>query len=455
MREHRKSLKLRTRIALIAGAVILLTALLNDWALLGIVRNAFFEQARLAAASESAAVFREYEDFLSHLPETSAVPQTEYFFKSRADDYTLVTCSGETWYNRTVLDAAQLAGRVRRGEDSFRLTAGGRSLLVFPKDMGGGIVAYRVADITEVSLRVYRLGAALIGISLGVAALAIFALTWMLRRSLKPLQALSEGAQAIAEGAYDRRVAETRGDEIGALGRDFNRMARAVEEHIGEVEASEEKKTRFMAALTHEMKTPLTAISGYAQTLRTVRLSEEDRAEALETIAEESRRLDRLAKKMSHLLELERDTELPFETVAIETLLEAAQRICGAAAEAHGVRLLVGEGQGTLWGDPDLLTEVLVNLTENAVRASPPGGAVRLYAEDGSLVVEDEGCGIPPEELAKITEPFYTVDRSRSRQNGGMGLGLAITTQILRRHGMEMEIDSAPGRGTKVRVFTI
>lgn len=230
-------------------------------------------------------------------------------------------------------------------------------------------------------------------------------------------------------------------------------MAEAVERHVREVEDSEEKKTLFMGALTHELKTPLTAISGYAQTLQSVELPPGDRELALTYIVSESRRLDRLSKKMLRLLELDRETELVMEPVPVRELFESAVRSCGPAATDKDVAIEIGEVQGELQADKDLMTEVIINLVDNAVKASATGSAVRLYTDGSTIVVEDEGTGIPAEEIDRLTEPFYMVDKSRSRKSGGAGLGLALTTTILRRHGMTLHIDSEVGKGTRVCVF--
>ena len=318
----------------------------------------------------------------------------------------------------------------------------------------GNLYLMHIVDVTSTYLRLYKLGVQIAGVSLAGVLLAGGLLFWALSRALRPLQALSTGARNIAAGAYQQRVPEGRTDEIGELGRDFNRMAQAVEEHIRQVEASEEKKTLFMGSLTHELKTPLTAISGYAQTLRSAKLGEQDREMALAYIWQESKRLDRLAKKMLRLLELERETALDVERLPIRQLLEEACRVCLPAAGEKGVRIVQEDCPGEVEGDRDLLVDVFVNLVDNAVKASKPGGVVRLYAAGGSIVVEDQGQGIPPEELARLTEPFYMVDKSRSRKSGGAGLGLALVAVILRRHGMALRMESEEGKGTKATVVT-
>lgn len=451
-------MKLRTKIPLIAGVVILLAVLVSDGLIFRICRRTMLNQAVTEAAAESEVVFRGFSDFMESTGSRPDRDQVSYYFRAAKDDYTIVAADGETLYNQTMLSSAELDKLpTLRGENSrsyARAFLYGRRLLVFREERSGyGL--YHISDVTEVYLQIYRLAVEIAVISLTILGVAILVLFWVLRWSLKPLQTLSSGANAIAEGAYSQRISEDRKDEIGELGRDFNCMAEAVERHVREVEDSEEKKTLFMGALTHELKTPLTAISGYAQTLQSVELSPEDRELALGYIVSESKRLDRLSKKMLRLLELDRETELVMEPVAIRELFEGAKQSCSAAASDKGVSIEIGEAQGELQADRDLMTEVIINLVDNAIKASAPGGTVRLYTDGSTMIVEDEGTGIPAQEIDRLTEPFYMVDKSRSRKSGGAGLGLALTAAILRRHGMTLHIDSAVGRGTKISLFSV
>ncbi len=112
----------------------------------------------------------------------------------------------------------------------------------------------------------------------------------------------------------------------------------------------------------------------------------------------------------------------------------------------------IGECPGSWPCDRDLLTQAIVNLVDNSVKACSQGGTVRIYVKDGALTVEDDGCGIPEEDIAHLTEAFYMVDKSRSRQSGGAGMGLALTSAILRRHGLKLRIESRMGRGTRAMI---
>lgn len=444
-------MKLRTRLALIAGAVTLLATLLCGGMALQISSRNMLDLARTEGERENQEIVWGFTNYLDSFSRDLSPQLAAYYFKSRDDDYTILLQDGLVCYNPTTLNPAVLSNSAADFQEIFYQ---GRRLMVFVTGAGYIYTLYHITDITDTYLNIYSLAARIGLIVLGTVALAFLALFWMLRRSLRPLQALSEGARSIAAGAYDRRAPEGRRDEIGQLGRDFNKMAEAVERHIREVQDSEDKKTLFMGSLTHELKTPLTAISGYAQTLRYAKLSDEDRELALDYIYQESQRLDRLSKKMLRLLELDRETGLAMEPLEVRALFEAARRTCLPAAKEKAVAIHIGPCEGQVQGDRDLLTEALINLVDNAVKACWEGGQVELYTEDGALVVEDNGRGIPQEDLGRLTEPFYMVDKSRSRKSGGAGLGLALAAAILRRHGMKLHMESQVGAGTKAAVFS-
>lgn len=216
------------------------------------------------------------------------------------------------------------------------------------------------------------------------------------------------------------------------------------------MEETERKKTLFMGNLTHELKTPMTAISGYAKTLLTVRLSEEDREEALSYIYEESCRLERLSRKMMNLLLLEEQGEIHLEKVPARVLFQHARDACSNSLEEDGIILECHEDGEVFMVDADLFTEVLINLIDNGRKASGRGDRVILSASQGVIEVRDFGKGIPEGEREKILEPFYMIDKSRSRKSGGAGLGLAITALILERHHCRIEVESKVGQGTRM-----
>ena len=400
------------------------------------------KEAINSAYAESKEIKNNFDTFISRIQGAVGKTEVEYFFKTNRDNYTVCVCRGEEFYNSTVLTLSDIASGSYCDDLDLMYceqTVAGRHILIFKMSASAETELYHIVDVTLVYDKMHMLALVMLGISAAVIVLSVALLYMIVGRTLVPLSELSKGAKRIAEGAYDKRVIVKTQDEIGALAVDFNTMATAVEVHTRELEESERRKSLIMGSLTHELKTPLTAISGYAQTLRAVALPDEDREEALTYIYEEAGRLDRLAKKMMRIMELDRDTELV--------------RTCTVAAAQKDVTLNIGNSEGIIYCDFDLMCDVMVNLIDNAIKASFKGGMIQISSDNGCIMVEDFGCGIPQDEIKRITEPFYMVDKSRSRKNGGAGLGLALTKLIPNRHDMKMDIESEVGKGTKISVY--
>jgi len=216
----------------------------------------------------------------------------------------------------------------------------------------------------------------------------------------------------------------------------------------------------FVANVSHELKTPLSAIRGFAETLHDGALDEPDVARRFtERILDQCRRLQELLDDLLTLSRLE-SVEAPFERrpVDLAACAERAAEALARAAEERGVRLTVEPAEGTVEvaGDPPSLERLLVNLVDNAVKYNREGGAVtvRLDRRGSEAVVEvaDTGIGIAEELQERVFERFYRVDKGRAREEGGTGLGLAIVKHVAQRHGGTVELESEPGRGSTFRV---
>ncbi len=219
------------------------------------------------------------------------------------------------------------------------------------------------------------------------------------------------------------------------------------------LQAVNETQRQLIGSMSHEMKTPLTAMRGYSETLLHVNLSEEQKEKALRYINSESARLSRLSEKMMELTKLyEPECRIFQEEVLLETLFHMAEEGVKHRLKEKKMTLL---REGSLENrtkilDADLMTSFLINLINNGIMASEEGGVIYLGADESALWVRDEGCGIPREEIFNIRKAFYRVDKSRSRKSGNMGLGLALCEQIAAAHGKTMQIESKLGEGTKV-----
>ena len=277
------------------------------------------------------------------------------------------------------------------------------------------------------------------------------------RRMTRPLALLNQVSGEIAAGAYDRRTAVPGNDEVAQLSRSFDHMAAAVEDKVAQLELSVQQRDDFMGAFTHELKTPMTSIIGYADMLRSVQCDPDEQKEAANAIFHEAKRLESLSRKLLQLLHLS-DEALTLGPVELERVLAAAEKLMTPVCRKAGVTLRMPALRTfTVRGDADLLIDLLCNLTQNAVKASHEGQIVEILCRprrDGAILlgVADAGIGIPAQAVSRVTEPFYMVDKSRARKSGGSGLGLALCSSIARAHGTELRIQSREGRGTCVTV---
>lgn len=288
---------------------------------------------------------------------------------------------------------------------------------------------------------------------LALAAVIIFIISHILTKSIV---ALSDTTRRFSEGNFQVRAADGGEDEIGMLSRDFNRMADNLVEKMDELTDAVRKQEDFTASFAHELKTPLTSIIGYSDMLRTMEMNREETMEASNYIYSQGKRLENLSLKLLDLIVVGKQ-ELRCRSVQVEELLEEVENTVTHGLEKQGARLYVQAEKGTIWGEHDLLVSLLVNLVDNARKALTGGGSVWITGRktDGKyeLTVKDNGRGMPQDEIHKITEAFYMVDKSRSRKEGGVGLGMTLCSRIVEVHHARWVIKSREGEGTEVRIL--
>lgn len=321
---------------------------------------------------------------------------------------------------------------------------------LYGSDLQGDLHLVSAFDLTEL----YRDRAASLRRFLGLEAVVLVAgaavLALLAGQLTRPLRVLSSASARIAAGDYAGRTSLRTGDELEQVSRSFDKMADAVQEKIADLEADVQKREDFMGAFTHELKTPMTSIIGYADVLRSLQTDPDEQREAANAIYHEGQRLEALSQKLLALLALGNEA-LDLTTLDLAMLWPRLRAACPNA------NLHTPEGSWPVRGDADLLLDLLCNLVQNAVKAGAPDAPVTVRCQEGAdtvmLEVADRGCGIPAEELARVTEPFYMVDKSRARKQGGSGLGLALCKRIAAAHGSDLQIQSTPGQGTTVRVI--
>ena len=304
-------------------------------------------------------------------------------------------------------------------------------------------------DIWDTLLPLYVAGG--IFLSLGVSLL----LAMVVRLLLKPLDALEHAAVQVGKENWAFRVHIKGNDEMARLGRQFNSMAEAVGEHVGKLKKQSEQKEELLYNMAHEMNTPITSIQGFADYMRMTELSEEEQRECLGFIVSESKRLKGISSTILSMAVLKQDRELQMCTFSIKEL-------CTRLAELY-VKQLVGTSKtlemmcqiDTIYGNEVLMESLLRNLINNALHAvqNKEDGTIRVRIvtkEDRAVfIVSDNGCGIKEEDKLQIFEPFYRVDKARSRADGGYGLGLTFCKKIVEAHDGEISVESEVNAGTK------
>jgi len=290
----------------------------------------------------------------------------------------------------------------------------------------------------------------LILIILGAALSFLFSF-WL----TSPLRRLSRVTRTIASGDLSCRAALRGSDELGVLAADFNKMTDKLEHNINEMKDTMRRQEEFMGGFAHELKTPLTSIIGYADLLRGHTLSDKDKQDAANYIFMEGRRLEVLSLKLLDLIVLKK-RDFNFLPMSISHIVQDAVRLVRPVLQKRNT-ILTHDCDDTICKiEPDLFMSLLLNLIDNARKAIDDGGKISISTktvdEVCQLMITDNGRGIPEEELHKIKDAFYRVDKSRSRSQGGVGLGLRLCDEIAALHGGEIFFESELEKGTTVTI---
>lgn len=278
----------------------------------------------------------------------------------------------------------------------------------------------------------------------------------LLNRLFGPLQQIAETSREMTSGDFNGRLPEKGRDEVAAMAHSFNRMAETIEAQIAELEEAARQKQRLVDNFAHELRTPLTAIYGYAEYLQKASVSEEDKVSSAGYIMSQCRRLSNLSQQLLELASL-REGGVGMEKAVVEEMFDSVGQTVLPKAESRGIAVSFEAKVKELKGNRDLLESLLINLIDNGIKACDSGGRVRVDAyywkRRPVLEVADNGRGIPEKEISQIKEPFYRVDKARSRKEGGAGLGLSICEQIAEVHGAQLQIRSAQGAGTAIKII--
>lgn len=452
-------MKLKKKITALCAAILLLVAASLCAAMLWQVREqsygALLQRSldsldELAVSLETAVYQTSYEMgsalswrvFLTHC------------FRSCGTAGSALYINGECLFAATPVDPeSYLTVSSGRAAASARVRAYGRNFLVLGKAVdfhGDTYCIYLVAEATYIHSQLRELAVRFALLALAVMLLGLAMVRYLVGRTLRPLSALSEAAGSVAAGNYGQRVPVSSADEVGMLAQDFNRMALAVESHVAALQERTERQKLFTAAVTHELKTPLTSLLLNVNTLQTVYLPEENQAALLESMDHKLRWLDTMVRKLLMLLSVKKNAA--FSATSVPELLARVQQLTEGICAKYGVSLKTDCRVDMLSMDADLMCSALANLVENSAKASAPGQVVSVSADEIGFTVTDHGRGIPAKDLPRVTEAFYTGDPSRSKKNGGFGLGLALVREIAVVHGGTLALESTPGNGTTAHI---
>jgi two-component system sensor histidine kinase BaeS len=338
-----------------------------------------------------------------------------------------------------------LAAVAAQGSAKGQITIGKQQLLYAQRDGAAGRVVLVRSARTPAQVPSFLLSLILAGVG-GALVAAVLAII-LARRLSRPLGALAQasGRLAGAERPVQVELPSDAPQEVTLLGHSFNRMSR-------EVSALRDAQRAFLLSISHELKTPLTAIKGHAEGLQDGAV---DPAAAGDVIAAESARLERL---ISDLLDLARLDQHAFtvshQPVELEHVAEQLVERFAASARELGVALGIerpGPARPVL-ADPDRALQVASNLVENALQATPRGGSVSIRVEGTALSVRDTGPGLAPEDLPRAFERFYLHEKQTPHEQSGSGLGLAIVKELTEAMGGTATVRSTPGEGSEFTV---
>lgn len=348
----------------------------------------------------------------------------------------------DTALQQTITENSRSWQVIREGERYYVQTG------IMVNTMDRNLYLETMEDVTEVfeeramGFELYRYVTL---VMLCASAVVMFLISTFLTR---PIRLLTRATRRMAVGDYGYRARQVSNDELGQLTQDFNSMANVLEGTIDELEDEIQAREDFIAAFAHELKTPLTAIIGYADLLRSRELDDEKHFLSSNYIYTEGKRLENMSFRLLDIIVTRREQIEP-QPVSVEVFFRHLEDMFAGNREQ---RLQTSFEVGTVYAEVNLIKSVLSNLVDNACKASQPGGVVEVsgrVVEGGyEFWVQDYGVGIPEEELQRVTEAFYMVDKSRSRSRNGAGLGLALCVEVLRLHESELWIESTVGEGT-------
>ena len=365
---------------------------------------------------------------------------------------TWIAADGSVLYDNDV-DAQQLSNHLDRREVQEALSNGSGECVRLSDTMKNNTFYYamlldngtvlRVSTDAKSLWSIFISSAPLIlAIVLFVVIICVIISHFLTKQLVRPVEIMAE---RIEDTEYETPYKELE---------PFEKTIRA--QHADILSAAKARQD-FTANVSHELKTPLTAISGYAELLESGMVGQEQQTHFYQEIRKNANRLLALITDIIHLSEMDRYEKVPdFERIDLCDTVKECMEGLELSARQRNISLYFDGKPCTIYGNVDMIKELTENLVQNAIRYNTPGGKVNVMVDvrdRPSLLVLDDGIGIPAAEQERIFERFYRVDKSRSKATGGTGLGLAIVKHIVELHDAKIKLDSAPGVGTAIEII--
>mgnify|MGYP001617238383 FL=1 len=334
-------------------------------------------------------------------------------------------------------------GRSGQGENIMAMTQ------ILPTASGDYYACRLVTSLSRVDAQLLIITAVIAGVVLLIILFSTITSVYFIRSLVVPIHRIGATARSIASGNFDVRVDTDYNDEINELCDQINEMARGLSE-------TDRMKNEFISSVSHELRTPLTSIKGWGETLLAIEPDRETYEKGLRIILNETGRLSNMVEDLLDFSRMQQNKGLSFSAERLDLVAEVTEAvlIVDQRAARSGIRIDYAEPATAvpIDGDKNRLRQVFANVFDNAIKYSGEGKKITVRIEAGvstaSVVVTDEGIGIPPEDLPKITTRFYKAGNATT----GSGIGLSVVSEIMNLHGGALEFQSELGKGTTVRL---
>lgn len=419
------------------------------------------ERERERCTNEMGMQISRIEDRLN-MGEEEGEAVTDIFKKSKNGGWThdagyLYLEDGICLYNGSVLEEEDVKSIAK--EESCLILLGqknDRHYMIVRHDLGEkGMLVYcrdveRLYENRKENIREIILWSILM-----LAAMSLMAY-WMARWVTNPLERMEENVGKLNRGEVCTPLKEGK-DELGKLGAAYNSMSAAVLEREEELRMAAMERQRFIEAMSHELNTPLTSIQGYAQLLQNANCTQEQKMLALQNIQTETRRMQQMQKKLMEIHSIRKENLVKEKVDMVRLVAEVEEELKGLI-KGKNITVIERVEQKEMTGDKTLLHILLSNFLRNSITYSESGQIVEIFVYQGEgnqqcLQVKDYGCGIPKDQIKKVTKAFYRVDKSRSRATGGAGIGLYLCNHIVEMMHGELKMFSKEGQGTTITII--